>query len=379
MIRNNIFLVLLICALFLISSCTTGEVVKEEVIKIGVVLPLTGTAANYGIDTKKGIDLALEEINKEGVNGKKLELIYEDDKCQSKESLSVFEKLIHIDGVKVIVGHVCSASAMAAAPLAEQNRVVVISPGASTPDLKYAGDYVFRTRQSISKESETLAELAYDLLNMRRIAIIHINDDYGLGAKKVIEKRFEELGGEIIAIENYEKSSTDFRTQLTKVKALNPEAIIIVTFIEDGANLAKQARELGITTQILSTIGIESPDTIEIAGDTVEGIIYVRPAFDVKSEDPTIKEFVNNFRKKYDSDPLFVFSANGYDALKLAASAIEKCGYDSECIKEELYKVKNYPGVGGLITFDEYGEVNKPMIVMTIRNGEFVMYEDGTK
>ncbi len=344
---------------------------EKGVIKIGVILPLTGNAATYGVSAKEGIDLALEELNV--AQKRKLELVYEDDQCDPEKAVSAAQKLINIDNVKIIIGHICSSAALAVAPIAEKNKVILFSPGASTPEYKNAGDYIFRNRQDISNEVIKTAEIVRNF-KADKIAIIYINNDYGLASRKVFSEKFKKLGGDVIAEENYQPDSTDFRTQLIKIKKVKPNGIFLAGQIKDSAMVIKQASELGIKTQFFSTIGVEGKELIEIAGPAAEDIIYTSPFFDVKSNETVVKNFIDKFKQKYKKEPTYVFAANAYDALMILNLIIKKCGDNTDCIKNELYKIRDYPGVSGKTTFDEYGEVDKPLMIKTVKNGQFVPY-----
>jgi branched-chain amino acid transport system substrate-binding protein len=216
-----------------------------------------------------------------------------------------------------------------------------------------------------------MAEFAYSRLGVKKVAVLYINNDYGVGLKNVFEKRFTELGGSIISTESYEQSSSDFRTQLSKLKTLNAEAIYLPGHTKELGQILKQAKELGIKVQFLSVVGFESPQTLQIAGDAAEGVIYTAPAFDPKSADKLGKQFVTKYRNKYGRDPEN-FAAHAYDAMNIIAVAIKEGGYSSEGIKKSLHKIKNYPGVSGLTTFDENGDVEKPAMLKTVRDGQFI-------
>lgn len=356
--------IIIIVLVVIFSSRKEGEVVK-----IGVILPLTGGASVYGVSTKEGIDLAMEDLD---LN---IELIYEDSQCNPEKSVSAIKKLIEIDGVKVIIGHICSSAALATAPIAEENKVILFSPGASSPELTNAGDFFFRNRQSILEEVVRTAEIVRDF-NIKKAAVIYVNNDYGVAAKDIFVEQFDDSERDIVAIEAYQQDATDFRAQLTKIKQQEPEAIFLAGLIKESSLIIKQAAELGIKSQFFSTIGIEGKELLEIAGDKAEGIIYTAPYFDVQSKDDVVRKFIEKYKTKYNKEPTYVFAANGYDALKILESVIKKCNINTDCIKNRLYEIKNYPGVSGLTTFDENGDVSKPIMVKTVRNGQFVPYEE---
>ncbi|MCD6099653.1 MAG: ABC transporter substrate-binding protein, partial [Candidatus Marinimicrobia bacterium] len=205
----GIAVVVILVAVFFGTQTKKGP----EVIKIGAILPLTGGAGKYGEDAKLGIELAVEENNaKGGIKGKLIKVIFEDDQSNPQQTVSAFRKLITVHGVPVIIGAMTSSSALAVAPIAEQNRVVLISPSASAPVLSDAGDFVFRNELSDAYGGVVQAELTWKKLRIKKVAIIYINNDYGVGVKDAFEKTFKKLGGEIVDSESFEPDAQDFRT-----------------------------------------------------------------------------------------------------------------------------------------------------------------------
>ncbi|MCK4655014.1 MAG: penicillin-binding protein activator [Candidatus Cloacimonetes bacterium] len=354
-----------------INSCAK----KEKVIKIGAILPLTGGAAKYGESAKRAIDLAVEEINSTGgIKGSKIKVIYEDDQALPDKGVSAIQKLITVDKVPVVIGAMPSSVTLAMAPIAEKNKVVLFSPASSNPKITEAGDYIFRNDVSDIFEGGKMADEAWRRLKFRKIAVLYINNDYGAGIKDAFVYSFTILGGEIVVTENFEQGTTDFRTQLTKIKQDDPEAVYIVGYKEQ-IQILKQFRELGLKSQILATIMLEDPEIIQKVGDSAEGAIYTYRAYDPNSEQKEIKEFVENFKVKYGIEP-DNWAAQCYDALNIIALAIKDSGYNSDSIKKALYGIKNFPGVSGLTTFDENGDVIKPIKLKTVKNGKFVIISE---
>jgi len=349
------------------------ELEINNTIKIGVIAPLTGETSRHGQSVKEGVALAVKQINKEGgIKGRNLEVIYEDDQCDQSNGLNAAYKLIEIDLVPVIIGPVCSSVAMAVSPIVEKAKVVILTPVASVPDLKYAGDFIFRNRVSGGQHGIKMAEFSYNQLKAKTAAILYINLDNGVGYKNSFEERFKILGGEILNSEAYEKGTTDFRLQLSKIKSTNSE----VLFIGGQAyeNAVRQAQELGVESQIIGPITIETPELLEIAGSAAEGIYYSYPSFDSDKSDPIVAEYQDEYISEY-GERSEAYAANAYDAAMLIAKALKECDKNTSCIRDYLYSVKDYPGVSGVTTFDEFGEVSKPLIIKTIKNGEFVKYE----
>ena len=347
---------------------------KPAEFAIGAICPLTGDAAVYGAWFKKGLDLAVEEINAAGgINGIKVKIIYEDSRALPEDGVSAMSKLVNIQKVPVVIGAMASSVTLAVAPIAERTKTVLISPASSSPKITQAGDYIFRNWPSDLFEGREMADFAYSELGIKKIAILYINNDYGLGIKEVFEKHFERLGGEIIITERYEQGGTDFRTQLTKIKDRQPEAIYLPTMAKEAGLILKQAKEIGVKSRFLSIMGIEAPTMLEIAGDAAEGVIYSYPGFDPDSPYDIVQEFQEKYKVKY-GEKAEAFAAHAYDAMKIVALAIERGGYTPEGIKDALYKIKDFPGVAGLTTFDENGDVIKQVMIKIIKEGKFHIY-----
>jgi branched-chain amino acid transport system substrate-binding protein len=347
-----------------------GCVKKEEKeIKIGAILPLTGDGAKYGEEAKNGIELALEELK-----DSKIKVFYEDDQGTSGGAVNAFNKLVASVNAPVIIGPMYSSTALAIAPLAEKNKVVILSPSASSPELTKAGDYFFRNWPSDVYEGSEMAKFASTKLNLKNVAILSVNIDYGVGLTNVFKQVFKSLGGQISNIEYYDQGAMDFRTQLSKIKSTKPDALYLPGYYAEIGLVLRQAKELGIQTQFLSSVGFDNPKVLEIAGDAAEGVIFARPYFDPASQDPQVKSFVERFTKKYGMPP-GIYAAHAYDALKIVSEALKRGGYLADGIKTAIYSIKDFPGATGNTSFDENGEVVKPIQIMKVEKGKFIYAE----
>ncbi|MFA5291847.1 MAG: penicillin-binding protein activator [Phycisphaerae bacterium] len=356
--------------------CTPGCAKKPQEpneIKIGAILPLTGDGAKYGQSAKKGIDLALKEINTAGgIHNKKLKIIYEDSILDPKQGVNAANKLITVNKVPVIIGAMASSVTLAIAPIAEKSHTILLSPASSAPDITKAGDYIFRNTYSDIYEGPVMARYAYEKLGFRQIAILHINNDFGVGLSKAFQQSFVQLGGKIVDLESYENSS-DFRSQLNKVKQSNPDSIYLVGYSEMGL-VIRQAKEMALNNQILSCIMFEDPKILEVAGDAAEGVIYTYPTYNPNSNQQDVVNFVQIFRQKYNEEP-DIYAASSYDSLKILAYAMNKGGLEAASIKQTLYSIKDFPGVTGSTTFDNNGDVTKPIGIKQVQNGKFTWLE----
>ena len=362
---------------FIISFGLFMGCAKEKgEIRIGAVLPLTGDVAVWGNNTKEGIDLAVEAVNKNGgVNGRELVILYEDSQAQAQQGVTALRKLITVDRVPAIIDNSVSSVTLAMAPIAEQNKVVILATGATAPKISEAGDFIFRIWNSDALEGEVMAEYAHGELGLRKIAILRVNNDYGKGLDEVFRREFSESGGEILFSEAFEQSETDFRTQLAKIKSVDPEALYVVGYPREVPQLLKQMKELGINLQVLGTVAFEDPHIIEIAKDAAEGIIYPYPVQPSK-EDASVSTFLSQYKAKYNKEPGITCDV-GYDAVNMITLATKLSGgHEGEDIRKGLMMIKDYHGASGVMEFDENGDVHKAMEMKTVENGAFVWRQE---
>jgi branched-chain amino acid transport system substrate-binding protein len=282
--------------------------------------------------------------------------------------------LIFVDKVPAIVGPVGSSVTLAVAPIAEKEKVVIVSPTATNPRIRTAGDYVFRVVSSDALQGKVLAEVAFAKLGARRAAVLYMNNDYGVGLKDVFEKTFAALGGSIVASEGFQGGDKDFRTQLTKFKARNSDVIFLPGHHTETGLALKQARELGLNVPFLGGDGSLRPELITIAGNAAEGSVFSTMSWGTGTADEAVQSFVSAFEKKYGKKP-GVFSALAYDATKVVALAIERGGVTGPEIQAAMAKIKDFKGATGVTSFDEYGEVEKPFSVFIVRGGEFTPFQ----
>lgn len=371
-IRLLAYTLILLC----LSWCSYSAFAQEGEVKVGVLFPLTGDAASYGERGKNGIALAVEEINAQGgIRGRKLRVIYEDSRAEPKTGVAAMMKLVTVDKVPVVIGDIVSAVTLPAAPIAESNKVVLLSPTASAPAITDAGDYVFRISPSDLAEGAKLATFGYQA-GFRKVGVLYIQNDYGLGIKDVFTKTLTQLGGQITTALGYKSDESDFRPYLTKVAATKPDAIYIVSYYKDGALAMKQARELGIQTQFLATTAIEDSKVLEIAGTAAEGLIYpLSTGYDAESPEEAVQRFRTRYKERYTAEPDWA-AALSYDAMMLVAHVMEKAGLSGPEIQQTMAQVKGYRGVTGDITFDEHGDVVKPVVMKVIKDGKFQKFQE---
>ncbi|HOK18310.1 MAG TPA: ABC transporter substrate-binding protein [Caldisericia bacterium] len=371
---KRLYLTILIMLLFIgLISFTTGCQTKKEnveVIKIGGVGPVSGEASTFGISTRNGEKLAVEEWNaKGGVLGKKIELIFEDDKGEAAEAATVWTELIDQEKVVAIVGSVMSKCSLAGAPIAQAKGVPVVSSGSTNPRVTECGDYIFRVCFIDSFQGKVGANFAFNDLGVRKVgAIFDIGNDYTKGLAEFFRDQFINLGGEVVGFESHPTGATDFKAQLTNLIKSGAELIYIPDYYSDAALIMKQARELGFKGYFLGSDGWDSPDLVKIGGDAVEGGFFTNH-FSKDEQRPEVQEFVKKYKEKFGQDPDALASL-AYDAMNITLTAIQNAGStDGAKIKEAL-KNMEFNGVTGFITFDENRNPIKSVVILEIKNGQ---------
>lgn len=363
MIMKKLSILLLAC--LCLFSCT-----KTDKVKVGVIMPLTGDAAAYGSDVKRGIEFAydnLSEQDKEEIN-----FIYEDSKAVPKEAVTIFQKLTDIDGCKFIIGPFTSSATLSIAPIAEKKGVIILTPTGTAPAITNAGDYTFRIIPSDEYDGAVMSEYAFKKLNKKTFTVIYSNNDYGVGIEKAFVNHSKKIGAEVIESFSFKDGETNFKTILEQNKKLNPDAIFIVGSKEMGYIL-RQAKEMGITSQFISTGMLENKEIIEIAKNSANDVYYSYPSYNTDEATGNILDFINKFESKYGHKPS-VLEALGYDAANIVFKAIKEA--KNKDYKSAMYKIQNYDGVSGTMSFDANGDVIKSIGIKKISNGEFVWIEN---
>ena len=349
-------------------GCTSKSSRK---IRIGWIGPLTGEGAPYGVSIQKGVNLAVDEVNaKRGIDGRQVEVIFEDSRGLPKSGVDAMHKLVNVDRVPVVIGAVFSSVTLACAPIANETRTVLLSSISSNYKIADAGDYVFRVWPSDAQQGIGIAQLAYKL-EFRRAAVIYISTDYGVGLDGSFTDGFVELGGSVVYHDEIAQGATDMRTVLTKAKEKRPDVYFCPVHAKEGGRLIKQARQLGIKNQFLMSDGFTEQSGIDVAGEAAEGIILPSLAHG----DPRLYgRFAKEFRSEYGHDPSDNAAA-GYDAAKVVLLAIEQGGYTADGIKHALYEMQ-YEGVTGDNSFDQQGEVSKKYGLFVVTKGRLVPYQE---
>lgn len=347
------------------TSGVTGD------IPVGVYGALTGEQAAFGTSTVNGVRLAAEEINAAGgIGGRRIRLFVEDDQGRPDEAASVVTKLITADGVIGLIGENSSNQSLAAAPIAQNNRVPMISPSSTNPAVTEKGEYIFRVCFTDPYQGKALASFVRKNLDLDTAAILlDKKNDYSVGLAEFFRKEYEALGGKVVAEQSYTGGDTEFRPQLTTIKAAAPKALFIPGFYTDVGQIAIQARDLGLTVPLVGGDGWDSPVVIEIGGKAIEGS-YFSDHYFVGDSRPVVQTFVQRYRQKHGRNPEAT-AALGYDALQIFAAAVRRAGsLDRKAIRDQIAATKDYQGVSGTISMGPDRNPIKPVAMIRIEGGE---------
>lgn len=374
--KAPLVLALLLSVAFLSACNNSSDAMKQpeapaaalpDIIKIGFIGPLTGNAASYGQDVKSGVEVYFKEHPT--INGKTVQMIYEDGKCNGQDAVSAGQKLINVDKVQVIIGGQCSGETLAVAPIAEQAKVVMLSPLSSSPAITTAGDYIFRNYPSDEQVSKTMVTEV--LKNQKKIALLSEQTDYAQGYRKAIQGHLKNANAsdKLVVDEAFSVDSTDFRTLLTKAKEADADGLVAIgqTPVADGF-MVRQAKELGLKVQVYGTDTIDGADFFKNAKDAAEGVKQI-----VVAEDPGRNGYSDFVQKIPTSQASPVFPAFGYDAANIVASAIASVGYDGTAIKDYFYKMPVFKGIACDVTFDQNGDNNVAAGVKVAKDGKFTL------
>lgn len=368
----------------ILSGCAgggkTGDQTSEDEIKVGVNLELSGAVASYGSSLADGIDLAVEEINKDGgVDGKKINLVKVDNKSDAAEATNAAIKLTSQDKVAAIIGAATSGNTVAQVQIANDNQTVLLSPSGTSPNVTVGedgkvNDFVFRTSFIDPFQGTVAANFAANDLKVKKAAIFADSaSDYAKGLAASFKETFEAAGGEVVSEESYVAKDTDFRSTLTRIKAENPEFIFIPGYYEEVGLIIKQAREMGITVPFMGGDGWDSPKLVELAGADALNNTYITNHYSSEDPDETIQKFVTKFKEKYKDQSPNAFNALGYDSVFLLVDAIKRAGdTDSVKIKDALAATKDLNLVTGVVTVDENHNPIKTATVLEYKDGKQV-------
>jgi branched-chain amino acid transport system substrate-binding protein len=365
---------LLLCPCLLLGFCVPAF--SQDTIKIGEFGSLTGDNASYGVSQNQGIQMAVEEINNSGgVLGKKIDLTVEDNQTKQGQTTTIVRKLISQDHVVALLGEVASSKTLEAAPVAQEAKIPLIATGATNPKVTQVGDDVFRVCFIDDFQAVVIARFVLEKLHKTKVAFMtDVKQDYSVGLTQFARDYLQKNGGQVVKEQSYSSGDKDFRAQLTDIKSANPDVILVTGYYPEVSLIIREARQLGIKAAFAGGDGWDGASLIPVGGKAIEGS-YFSNHFSTEDKSPAVQQFVEKYKKKYNTLP-DAFAALGYDSVNLLADAIKRAGStDSEKLRDAIAGTKDFPGVTGKITINPERNADKSAVIITIKNGALHYFE----
>jgi len=338
---------------------------NKEVVKLGSILALTGEASSYGDMMKKGMNIALQEINSDSTNKFTYRIIFEDSRSTPSGAINAAKKLIEIDKVDMITCITASKNALSVCPIANENKIIIVDALSSAAKLTEAGGKsFFRIMPSDNYSGSYIANWA-TADGKKRAGIFYANDDWGNGIQNVSKKVFENSGGETYS-EAINLNQNNFRDVLYKMKSFNPDVIFLLTYAPEAGIIVKQSKELGINVEYVGSDNLSAGEFAKDRSEIVEGVKFCLPS-------PGEGILYERLNKKYSSlynENISVNSIKSYDVVHLAAYAMENCSHEYDSLYQFLINLKSYKGASGLIEFDNNGDIK-------FQNYQRMVYKNG--
>jgi branched-chain amino acid transport system substrate-binding protein len=354
----------------MLGAVLAGTSIAQDTIKIGEFGSLTGDNASFGISQNNGVQLAVQEINDAGgVLGKKLAVTLEDNQTKQGETTTIVRKLISQDHVVALIGEVASSKTLEAAPIAQAAKIPLIATAATNPRVTQTGDYVFRVCFTDDFQAVVIARFVLEKLHKTKVAFMtDVKQDYSVGLTQIAKAYLQKNNAQIVREQSYSSGDKDFRAQLTDLKSVSPDVIIITGYYPEASLIAKQARQFGIKATFVGGDGWDGSSLIPVGGKAIEGA-YFSNHYSNEDKSPAVQTFVQKYKSKYNTAP-DAFAALGYDAVELLADAIKRAGgTDSAKLRDAIAETKNFPGVSGKITINPERNATKSAVILTVKDG----------
>jgi branched-chain amino acid transport system substrate-binding protein len=363
----------LLCFALLLAGI---RVDADETIKIGEVNPITGAIGRYGTTCHQGIQLAIDQANSGGgVLGKKIELLTEDNQSQAGQTSTIVRKFVTQDRVVAIVGDLTSSATLEGGPIAQAAKIPMVTPLATNPKVTEIGDYIFRVCFIDEFQGRVMARFALENLKARKAAILtDTKQDYSVGLTGFFKETFVNGAGSVVRGQSYSSGDTDFRAQLTSIKAAGPDVVFLPGYYPEVGIILKQARQLGITVPFIGCEAWDSPALLQVAGKAADGC-YFSNQFSAGDPNAVVQEFGRIYRAKFGNLP-DNFAALGYDAANVILDAIKRADSASPgTIRDAIAQTKDFPGVSGNITIDFQRNASKPAVILAIKDQQVQFFE----
>jgi len=346
-------------------------------IQIGYFGDLTGPTFNFGQSAINGVLMAASELNQAGgINGRKIDVMIEDDKGSPEEAARLAAKLIDQDKVVAIIAGGTSGNSRAAAPKAQASHIPLISPSSTDPAVTQTGNYIFRACFVDTFQGEVMANFAVNTLKAKKAAIMtDFNSPYSKGLTEYFKLSFGRLGGTIVSEQTYTQGDADFKGQLSTIRSAEPDVIYIPGYYGDVALIVKQARMIGLTQPLLGGDGWDAPELWQLGGDSLNGA-YISTHYSVDDPSPAIRQFVELYKQRYANLLPDAHAALAYDAARILFDALTRTGStDGDKLRDALAQTKNFNGVTGVISMDADRNAVKPAVVLKLQDLKFIYQE----
>jgi branched-chain amino acid transport system substrate-binding protein len=352
-----------------------GTPAGSDTLLLGEVVSITGSQATFGVSTRNGVEMALEEINAAGgVNGKKVAVRVLDDQSKPEEAAQAVTRLVTQDKVLVILGDVASSNSLAMAEKSQAAGVPMITPSSTNPTVTQKGDFIFRVCFIDPFQGLVMAKFARENLKLDKVAILQdTKSAYSIGLTEVFTENFKKMGGSVVATESYSQGDTDFRAQLNSIKKTKPQAVYVPGYYNDVGIIGRQAREVSLTVPLMGGDGWDSEKLFELAGSALDGS-YFSNHYSPSNPDPQVREFIAKYKAKYGSVP-DALAALGYDAARVAVDALKRSkDLSGPSVRDAIAQTQNFKGVAGTISLDKDRNAVKSAAILKVANGttEFV-------
>lgn len=364
-----------VAAPLLIALAWPAAVRADDSVTFGLIMPMTGQGAEVGHGIVKGIDLALERINGAGgvLGGKKLVYRLEDDQCTPPSSVSAAKKLIGEDNMKIVMGAMCSSTTLAIIPVTQAAKVLQVVPQSYHPQITERGDpYLFRTCITSDFIADVYVDFIANQKNIKTIALLAVNDDFGRAELEAFTKRFEKIGHpKVLVTEYFRFQDRDFSTYLTRIREANPDAIYILARTPQNAMIVNQMAEMHYKPHRFGNSNFTDQGFIDLTKSNGEGI-YAITDYSRFLDTPTNKTFFAAYKAKYNEEPSSDYASAGYNAANVLAYVIEHAGTatDVDKLADAFHKAK-VPINTGVETFDAHGQGSIRPFLVQLRDGVY--------
>jgi len=369
-------LMLIMASVLLLGLTVVGA---EDVVKIGLSAPNTGNYAEYGENFRYSALMAVEKINAEGgIRGRKVEIVVMDSKGDPREAATIAQRFVENPDIVAQIGDFTSTACLAAAPIYERAGMVQLSPTSSHPDFAPSGEYMFGIVGTQAAEGPfNVKYIAQEYLDINSVAVIYINNDWGVVTKDYFVEAAEDYGLEITACEPFFEGERDYNAVLTKLRRTNPEGLYIAAMYNEASLITRQLQNLGWDVAMLAPSSVFSDNFISLAGDAAEGLA-TNTFFALNDPDPTVQAYIQEFVARAGREPN-LHAACAYDSTLMLAEAIERAGFDRAAIRDELAKTNDFIGVTGRLEFTDVGDIERRYKILVVEDGDWVVKADYTK